>query len=160
MVSTATPKYIDDESLPLSQSRLTSKCKTRVTLKNGKARLTFSRKPVQFWNKIIWTDETTINFYKNYKRKVWRSKAHHLINTVYMGMHGYQWNWITSVTDTVTADGCSRIKSKLYRAFLLSQIQSNDTKLIWQSIMAQIDNDLKHTIKPKSFKEIKRMKCY
>jgi len=48
-----------------------------VSLKNRKTRLEFSKKhlkePVQFWNNILWTDETKINLYQNDgKRRLWR----------------------------------------------------------------------------------------
>ncbi len=41
------------------------RCKPLVSLKNRKARLEFAKrhlkKPSQFWNNILWTDETKIN---------------------------------------------------------------------------------------------------
>ena len=55
----------------------TTRCKPLVSLKNRKTRLevcqTTSKKPVQFWNNVLWTDETKINLYQNDgKRRVWR----------------------------------------------------------------------------------------
>lgn len=42
-----------------------SRYKQLVTLMNRKARLDLARKTTQFWNEIIWTDETMINLYLN-----------------------------------------------------------------------------------------------
>uniref|UniRef100_A0A8C5MUE3 Transposase Tc1-like domain-containing protein n=1 Tax=Leptobrachium leishanense TaxID=445787 RepID=A0A8C5MUE3_9ANUR len=58
----------------------TTRCKPLVSLKNRKARLEFAKqhltKPSQFWNKILWTDETKINLYQSDgKRRVWRRKG-------------------------------------------------------------------------------------
>ena len=43
----------------------TTRCKPLVSLKNRKTRLEFAKqhlkKPLQFWNNILWTDETKIN---------------------------------------------------------------------------------------------------
>ena len=55
----------------------TTRCKPLVSLKNRKARLEFAKqhlkKPSQFWNNILWTDETKINLYQSDgKRRVWR----------------------------------------------------------------------------------------
>ncbi len=57
----------------------TTRCKPLVSLKNRKARLEFAKrhlkKPSQFWNNILWTDETKINLYQSDgKRRVWRRK--------------------------------------------------------------------------------------
>ena len=45
----------------------TTRCKPLVSLKNWKTRLEFAKrhlkKPLQFWNNILWTDETKINLY-------------------------------------------------------------------------------------------------
>ena len=58
----------------------TIRCKSLVSLKNKKARLEFAKqhlkKPSQFWNNILWTDETEINLYQSDgKRNVWRRKG-------------------------------------------------------------------------------------
>ncbi len=58
----------------------TTRCKPLVSLKNRKARLEFAKqhlkKPSQFWNNILWTDETNINLYQSDgKRRVWRRKG-------------------------------------------------------------------------------------
>ena len=57
-----------------------TRCKPLVSLKNRKARLEFAKKhlkePVQFWNNILWTDETKINLHQNDgKRRVWRREG-------------------------------------------------------------------------------------
>ncbi len=82
---------------------------------NRKARLEFAKrhlkKPSQFWNNILWTDETKINLYQSDgKRRVWRRKgtAHdpkHTTSSVKhgggsvhgVGMYGCQWNWFLFV---------------------------------------------------------------
>ena len=49
--------------------RFSTRCKPLVSLKNRKTRLELAKqhlkKPVQFWNNILWTDETKINLYQN-----------------------------------------------------------------------------------------------
>ncbi len=57
----------------------TTRCKPSVSLKNRKARLEFAKrhlkKPSQFWNNILWTDETKINLYQSDgKRRVWKKE--------------------------------------------------------------------------------------
>ncbi len=89
----------------------TTRCKPLVSLKNRKARLEFAKrhlkKPSQFWNNILWTDETKINLYQSDgKRRVWRRKgtAHdpkHTTSSVKhgggVGMYGCQWNWFSCI---------------------------------------------------------------
>ena len=73
----------------------TTRCKPLVSLKNRKTRLEFAKqhlkKPLQFWNNILWTDETKINLYQNDgKRRVWRRKgtAHDPKHTTSSVKHG------------------------------------------------------------------------
>ncbi len=73
----------------------TTRCKPLVSLKNRKARLEFAKrhlkKPSQFWNNILWTDETKINLYQSDgKRRVWRRKgtAHDPKHTTSSVKHG------------------------------------------------------------------------
>ena len=73
----------------------TTRCKPLVSLKNRKTRLEFAKqhlkKPLQFWNNILWTDETKINLYQNDgKRRVWRWKgtAHDPKHTTSSVKHG------------------------------------------------------------------------
>ncbi len=73
----------------------TTRCKPLVSLKNRKARLEFAKrhlkKPSQFWNNILWTDETKINLYQSDgKRRVWRRKgtAHDPKHTTSLVKHG------------------------------------------------------------------------
>ncbi len=73
----------------------TTRCKPLVSIKNRKARLEFAKrhlkKPSQFWNNILWTDETKINLYQSDgKRRVWRRKgtAHDPKHTTSSVKHG------------------------------------------------------------------------
>ena len=73
----------------------TTRCKPLVSLKIRKTRLEFAKKhlkkPLQFCNNILWTDETKINLYQNYgKRRVWRRKgtAHDSKHTTSSVKHG------------------------------------------------------------------------
>ena len=57
----------------------TARCKPLISTKNRKDRLEFAKKygdePVEFWNRVLWTDETKINLYQSDgKAKVWRKK--------------------------------------------------------------------------------------
>jgi hypothetical protein len=50
-----------------------------------------SKKDVQFWNNLVWINETKINLYQNDgKRRIWRREgtAHHLKHTNSSVKHG------------------------------------------------------------------------
>ena len=122
----------------------TTRCKPLVSLKNRKIRLEFAKqhlkKPLQFWNKILWTDETKINLYQNDgKRRIWRRKgtAHdpkHTTSSVKDG-GGSVMAWACMAAngtgslvfiDDVTADKSSRMNSEVFQAILSAHIQPND----------------------------------
>ena len=76
-------------------TEFTTRCKPLVTLKNRQTRLDVAGKHVkqleQFWIKILWTNETKINFYQDKgNRRGWRRKEtahdpkppHHLSDMV------------------------------------------------------------------------------
>ena len=149
----------------------TTSCKPLVSLKNRKTRLDFAKqhlkKPLQFWNKILWTDETNINLYQNDgKRRVWRRKgtAHDPKHTTSSVKHGggsaMVWACMAAngtgslvFIDDVTADKSSRMNSEVFRAILSAHIQPNASELIGQRFTVQMDNDPKHTAKAtKEFK--------
>ena len=143
----------------------TKKCKPLVSLKNRKTRLEFAKqhlkKPLQFWNNILWTDETKINLYQNDgKRRVWRSKgtAHDPKHTTSSVKHGggsvmasacMAANGTGSLVfiDGVTADKSSRMNSEVFRAILSAHFQPNASELIGRCFTVQMDNDAKHTAK-------------
>ena len=144
---------------------LTTRCKPLISLKNRKARLDFAKKhlkkPAQFWNSILWTDETKINLYQtDGKKKVWRrlGMAHDPKHTTSSVKHGggsvMAWACMASngtgslvFIDDVTKDRGSRMNSEVYRDILSAQIQPNATKLTGQRFTIQMDNDPKHTAK-------------
>ncbi len=141
----------------------TTRCKPLVSLKNRKARLEFAKrhlkKPSQFWNNILWTDETKINLYQSDgKRRVWRRKgtAHDPKHTTSSVKHGggsvMAWACMAAsgtgslvFIDDVTADKSSRMNSEVFRAILSAHIQPNASELIGRRFTVQMDND------PKSF---------
>ena len=52
-----------------------------VSLKNRRAggssqqKFTYKKKAIEFWSKVLWTDETKISLYQNDgKRKAWKEK--------------------------------------------------------------------------------------
>ncbi len=156
----------------------TTRCKPLVSLKNRKARLEFAKrhlkKPSQFWNNILWTDETKINLYQSDgKRRVWRRKgtAHDPKHTTSSVKHGggsvMAWACMAAsgtgslvFIDDVTADKSSRMNSEVFRAILSAHIQPNASELIGRRFTVQMDNDPSILQKqPKSF-EGKEVDCY
>ena len=128
---------------PSEYRGFTTRCKPLVSLKNRKTRLEFAKqhlkKPLQFWNNILWTDETKINLYQNDgKRRVWRRKgtAHDPKHTTSSVKHGggsvMVWACMAAngtgslvFIDDVTADKSSRMNSEVFRAILSAHIQPN-----------------------------------
>uniref|UniRef100_A0A8C5Q1T4 Transposase n=1 Tax=Leptobrachium leishanense TaxID=445787 RepID=A0A8C5Q1T4_9ANUR len=141
----------------------TTRCKPLVSLKNRKARLEFAKqhltKPSQFWNKILWTDETKINLYQSDgKRRVWRRKgtAHDPKHTTSSVKHGggsvMAWacmaaNGTGSLVFIDVTDKSSRMNSEVFQAILSAHIQPNAAELIGRRFTVQMDNDSKHTAK-------------
>uniref|UniRef100_A0A8C5M9G9 Transposase n=1 Tax=Leptobrachium leishanense TaxID=445787 RepID=A0A8C5M9G9_9ANUR len=142
----------------------TTRRKPLVSLKNRKARLEFAKqhltKPSQFWNKILWTDETKINLYQSDgKRRVWRRKgtAHdpkHTTSSVKLGGGSVMaWAFMAAngtgslVFIDVTADKSSRMNSEVFQAILSTHIQPNAVELIGRRFTVQMDNDSKHIAK-------------
>uniref|UniRef100_A0A8C6NVL2 Transposase Tc1-like domain-containing protein n=1 Tax=Nothobranchius furzeri TaxID=105023 RepID=A0A8C6NVL2_NOTFU len=142
----------------------TTGCKPLVSPQNRKARLEFAKqhlkKPSQFWNNILWTDETKINLYQSDgKRRVWRRKgtAHDPKHTTSSVKHGagsvMVWACMAAsgtsslvFIDDVTADKSSTMNSEVFRA-ISAHIQPNASELIGRRFTVQMDNDLKHTAK-------------
>ncbi len=143
----------------------TTRCKPLVSLKNRKARLEFAKrhlkKPSQFWNNILWTDETKINLYQSDgKRRVWRRKgtAHDPKHTTSSVKHGggsvMVWACMAAsgtgslvFIDDVTADKSSRMNSEVFGQYYLlifSQMLQNSLD---GRFTVQMDNDPKHTAK-------------
>ena len=105
---------------------------------NRKARLEFAKKyrgePVEFWNKVLWTDETKINLYQSdAKVKVWRKEgtAYDEKYTASSMKHGggSVMTWACTAAsetgslifiDDVTNDGSSRMNLEEYRNILFT----------------------------------------
>ena len=143
----------------------TRRCKPLISKKNRKARLEFAKKyrdePQKFWDKVLWTDETKINFYQSDgKAKVWRKKgtAHDPKHTSSSVKHGggnvMAWACMASsgtgsliFIEDVTHDGSSKMNSEVYRNILSANLRKDATKLIGRAFIMQQDNDPKHTAK-------------
>ena len=141
MVGVSVSKSTIKRGLHQSKFRgFTTRCKPLVSLKNRKTRLEFAKKhlkePVQFWNNILWTDETKINLYQNDgKRRVWRREgtAHDPKHTTSSVKHGggsvMAWACMAAngtgslvFIDDVTADKSSRMISEVFRRILSAHI--------------------------------------
>ncbi len=75
-------------------TKATVKCKPLISTKNRKARLEFAKKhkgePVEFWNRVLWTDETNSNLYlSDGKAKVWRKRELQMI----LSIQPHLWRW-------------------------------------------------------------------
>ena len=119
-----------------------------------------SKKPVQLWNSILWTDKTKINYQNDGKRREGRREgtAHDPKHTTSSVKHGggtvMSWPCMAAsgtgslvFIDDVTADKSSRMKAEVFGATLSAQIQPNASKLIGRCFTVQLDIDLKHTAK-------------
>ncbi len=172
-------KVNNQERLHQSEYRgFTTRCKPLVSLKNRKARLEFAKrhlkKPSQFWNNILWTDETKINLYQSDgKRRVWRRKgtAHDPKHTTSSVKHGggsvMAWACMAAsgtgslvFIDDVTADKSSRMNSEVFRAILSAHIQPNASELIGRRFTVQMDNGPKHCKSNQRVFEGKEVDCY
>ncbi len=130
----------------------TTRCKPLVSLKNRKARLEFAKrhlkKPSQFWNNILWTDETKINLYKSDgKRRVWRRKgtAHDPKHTTSSVKHGggsvMAWACMAAsgtgsliFIDVVTADKSSRMNSEVFRGNIICSYSAKCFRTHWTAL--------------------------
>uniref|UniRef100_A0AAX7V033 Transposase Tc1-like domain-containing protein n=1 Tax=Astatotilapia calliptera TaxID=8154 RepID=A0AAX7V033_ASTCA len=156
----------------------TTRCKPLVSPKNRKARLEFAKrhlkKSSQFWNNILWTDETKINLYQSDgKTRVWRTKgtAHDPKHTTSSVKHGgvsvMAWACMAAsrtgsfvFIDDVTVDKSSTMNSEVFQAIKSAHIQPNASELIVRRFTVQMDNDLKHTAKATNVFEEKEVDCF
>ena len=161
-VGVCVSKWIIKRRLHQSEYRgFTTRCKPLVSLKNRKTRWKFAKqhlkKPLQFWNNILWTDETKINLYQNDTRT-----AHDPKHTTSSVKHGggcvMAWACMAAsgtgslvFIDDVTADKSSRMNSEVFRTILSAHIQPNASELIGRRFTVQMDNDPKHTVKAKKW---------
>lgn len=112
-------------------------------------------KPVSFWNKILWTDETKIELFGHNKRQyTWRKKntefqEKHLLPTVKFGGGSIMlWGCVasTGTGNLVKVDG--RMDSTQYQQILEDNVLESVTKLkLRRGWMFQQDNDPKHCSK-------------
>lgn len=139
-----------------------AKKKPLISAKNRKARLEFARnhvdKPVSFWDKVIWTDETKINmFQSDGAGTVWRPSGkaddpRYTTPTVkYGGGNIMAWACISSrgpgdliFIDDVNENASMIMTGETYRDILKTYVQPNATKLVGRNFVLQADNDPKH----------------
>lgn len=112
-------------------------------------------KPISFWNKILWTDETKIELFGHNKRRyAWRQKntefeEKHLLPTVKFGGGSIMlWGCVASAGtgNLVKIEG--RMDSTQYQQILENNVQESVTKLkLRRGWVFQQDNDPKHCSK-------------
>lgn len=143
----------------------TARRKPLISAKNRRARLEFAKKyvseSVEFWENVLWTDETKINFFQSDgKQKVWRKKntAHNPRCTTpsvkYGGGGVMAWACMAAsgtgsmvFIDEITDDHSSIMNSTVYINILRANISTNARKLIGRRFWLQQDNDPKHKSK-------------
>ncbi|KAI4885337.1 hypothetical protein NFI96_001846 [Prochilodus magdalenae] len=112
-------------------------------------------KPVLFWNKVLWTDETKIELFgHNMGRYAWRKKntalqEKHLLPTVKFGGGSIMlWGCVasTGTGNLVKVEG--RIDFNQYQQILETNVQESVTKLkLCRGWIFRQDNDPKHCSK-------------
>ena len=136
--------------------------KPLLTKKNTKARLTFAKKhlddPQDFWENILWTDETKVELFgRCASRYIWRktNTAFHKKNIIPTVKHG---GGSVMVWGCFAASGPGRLaiidgtmNSALYQKILKENVRPSvrDLKLKHTWVMQQ-DNDPKHASKSTS----------
>ena len=136
--------------------------KPLLTKKNTKARLTFAKKhldhPQDFWDKILWTDESKVELFgRQGSGYIWRkaNTAFHIKNIIPTVKHG---GGSVMVWGCFAASGPGRLaiidgtmNSALYQKILKENVWPSvcDLKLKCSWVMQQ-DNDPKHTSKSTS----------
>uniref|UniRef100_A0A3P9LCQ4 Transposase Tc1-like domain-containing protein n=1 Tax=Oryzias latipes TaxID=8090 RepID=A0A3P9LCQ4_ORYLA len=124
-------------------------CHKQSRLRYAKAHL---EKPASFWNKVLWTDETTMELFGHNKgRYAWRTKNtafqdKHLLPTVKFGGGSIMlWGCLASAGtgNLVKVEG--RMDSSQYQQILTNNVQQLVTKLkLRQGWILQQDTDPKH----------------
>ncbi len=130
----------------------TTRCKPLVSLKNRKARLEFAKrhlkKPSQFWNNILWTDETKINLYQSDGREEYGEGKELLM---ILSIPPHQWSMVGGSVmawacmaasgtgslvfiDDVTADKSSRMNSEVFRAIIICSYSAKCFRTHWTAL--------------------------
>lgn len=137
----------------------TPRRKPLLTKKNIAARLKFAKDhhdvPQQFWDNILWTDETKIELFgRNTQRYVWRKSgtAHqhqNIIPTVkYGGGSIMVWGCFAASGPGRIAVINGKMNSKIYQDILQENIRPSVHQLkLKRGWVMQQDNDPKHTSK-------------
>ena len=117
---------------------------------------TYEKKGMQFWEKVIWSDETKVElFRRNTATSVWRKKwlafkKHNIIATVKIGGGSIMiWGCFSSKGTGELQAIHSRMNGSIHSDFLEKNLQKSAASLgHGRNFVLQHANDPKHTAKP------------
>lgn len=158
-LASVTPQTVRNR---LHEARLygrSARKRPHISERNRKKRLTFAKmhlsKSSKFWDRILWSDETKINFFNGSDGKinVWRNPKEEfatqcIVPTVkHGGGNVLVWGCMsaTGVGDLHFIE--QNMDAKLYHHILVRHLQPSARRLIGAKFIFQHDNDPKHTSK-------------
>jgi hypothetical protein len=142
----------------LGYRKYTMRKKPKLTQHHRNMRLRFARHyrnwTLSQWNKVLWSDESSVELYKNYQEKVWRKpglayEPKYCLNvkTVYTKQYLKVWSCFSSrgTGKIVFKDDFGRWNSHNYKKILEENLIQEGRRLVGSDFIFQQDNDKVHT---------------